>query len=114
MAARAVTSEVLDPTARVRSFIDGEPAIVMRSYTARGPVAMAMFAAEAPIFEQFGYITTSHSWIPNEWGPGWLAIALVLVPLLIGLVILLIMAAVKPAGTLIVIYRHEAVLPEHP
>lgn len=94
---------------RVLELTASRPTIIFRSYTANSREAARTFAQEAPIFEDQGYIPVSHSWVPGEWGSGWMILALGTVVIGIGLVLLLAMAAIRPVGTLTVMYRLEEI-----
>jgi hypothetical protein len=101
--------ESSDVEARVLELTLGRPTIIFRSYTARSREAIRTFAAEAPIFEEHGYVPVSHSWVPGEWGSGWMIVALGTVFIGIGLILLLAMAAIRPSGTSTVMYRLEEI-----
>ena len=116
-----MTGESDDLEARVLELTKSRPTIIFRSYTANSREAVRTFAEEAPVFEEHGYIPASHSWVPGEWGSGWMILALGTIVLFgIGLILLLAMAAIRPAGTLTVMYRLEeipgvtTVTPERP
>jgi hypothetical protein len=104
-----MTRESTDVETRVLELTASRPTIIFRSYTAGFAQATRTFAEEAPVFEEHGYIPASHSWVPGEWGSGWMTLALVTVFIGIGLILLLGMAAIRPAGTLTVMYRLEEI-----
>jgi hypothetical protein len=104
-----VQRESSDLETRVLELTASRPTIIFRSYTAGFRQAAHTFAEEAPIFEDHGYIPVSHSWVPGEWGSGWMILALGTVFIGIGLILLLGMAAIRPSGTLTVMYRLEEI-----
>ena len=95
--------------ARVLELTRDRPTIIFRPYTASSREAARTFAAEALIFEEHGYVPVSHSWVPGEWGSGWMVLALGTALVGIGLILLLAMAAIRPSGTLTVMYRLEEI-----
>lgn len=104
-----MTGDGSDLEARVLELTATRPTIIFRSYTAGYRQAVRTFAEEAPVFEEHGYVPASHSWVPGEWGSGWMILALGTVFIGIGLIILLGMAAIRPNGTLTVMYRLEEI-----
>lgn len=79
--------------------------IVTRVYRGRPEQAMAMFLADAEIMARQGYVPISQVYTPGSWGVGAFIIALVLLFVVVGLLVLLYLLMVKPAGMLTVTYQ---------
>ena len=82
----------------------GEP-ILVRSYGGKPEVANALFAAEAAALAEHGYVPISQVYAPGSWGAGAFIIALLLLLFVVGILVLLYLLMVKPAGTLMVTYQ---------
>lgn len=86
-----------------------EPASVVRIYHGnQQPDAVFEFREEAQVFAAQGYIPSSQSWAPGQWGCGmWLVALLLCFGFGIGVLVFLYMLIVKPAGTLTVTYVRQ-------
>ena len=54
-----------------------------------------------------GYVPTSQTWTPGEYGCGSFLVALLLCLLVIGILVFIYMLIVKPPGTLTVTYEYR-------
>jgi hypothetical protein len=66
---------------------------------------MAQFQADAALLAQQGYVPISQVYTPGSWGLGAFIIAVVLLLFLVGILVLLYLLMVKPAGMLTVTYQ---------
>ena len=62
------------------------------------------FQAETTAMSEAGYEPTSQSWAQGQWGGGSVLLALLMFVILVGVLLLIFMLIVKPAGTLTVTY----------
>lgn len=69
--------------------------------------AIASFQRDAEQLAQSGYVPTSQSWAPGQWGCGAFLVALLLFLILIGILVFIYMLLVKPDGTLTVTYQYQ-------
>ena len=84
---------------------DPLPLSIVREYKGKQQKdANSEFAKEAAQFAALGYVVTSQSWAPGQWGCGAFLVAIVLFIVLVGILVFLYMLFVKPAGTLTVTY----------
>lgn len=84
----------------------GTSDIVVRTYRGSQAQAAAAMAAEAAVFAKDGYRPASQSWADGQWGAGAYLVGLLLILAFgIGLLVLLYLVVVKPAGTLTVTYQ---------
>jgi hypothetical protein len=86
------------------------PLTIIREYKGKQQKdANGAFAAEAARFAAVGYVVTSQSWAQGQWGCGaWLLGAILILAIGFGLLILLYLLVVKPAGTLTVTYTLQS------
>jgi hypothetical protein len=89
--------------------------ILIRTYVGNEVSATQAYQNDAIQLAKQGYFPTTQSWAPGSYGCGAFLVALVLCLLLIGILIFIYMALVKPAGTLTVTYelRELAEKPEN-
>lgn len=81
------------------------PATIVRAYRGKQQAdAVAWFEEDAAELAPSGYVPTSQSWAPGQWGAGAFIVALLLVFILVGILVFIYMLLVKPAGTLTVTY----------
>jgi hypothetical protein len=96
----------------VASLVESEPTTVVRTYRGHQQSdVVPAFQAEAKLFADHGYVPTSQSWAPGQWGCGAFLIALLLAIVIIGLLIFLYLLLIKPDGTLTVVYARQAPAP---
>jgi hypothetical protein len=89
------------------------PSTVIRNYRGRQQAdAVAAFQAEAAEFSKFGYVPTSQSWAPGQWGCGTFLVAALLIVILVGIIVFIYMLIVKPDGTLTVVFTRQTSLQE--
>jgi hypothetical protein len=85
----------------------GEP-ILTRTYRGKVEEATAQFQVDAAILAQHGYVPISQIYAPGSWGAGAFIIALILLLFVVGILVLLYLLMVKPAGSLTVTYQLQA------
>jgi hypothetical protein len=84
------------------------PPVITRVYRGNPDYVTRMMQWEAQRFQQVGYAITSQSHVAGEWGCGpFLAAAILILALGIGLLVLVYLVAVKPDGTLTVVYQRR-------
>jgi len=98
----------LDELAR-RASVDHKDQVVIKTYKGSQSAAAALFQADATKMAAQGYVPTSQTWAPGAYGCGSFLVALALCVVLIGIVIFIYMALVKPDGILSVTYELRAV-----
>lgn len=83
------------------------PPVILREYRGRQQKdANAAFARDAAALAADGYFPTTQSWAPGQWGCGAYLLGLLAILLFgIGLLVILYLIVVKPAGTLTVTYE---------
>jgi hypothetical protein len=88
------------------------PATLIRRYKgAKQADAVAAFQLDAKELAKQGYAPTTQSWAEGQWGCWAFLAALLLCLLLVGILILIYMLLMMPAGTLTVTYtRNDAVV----
>ncbi len=85
---------------------------IVRSYRGRQQAdAVRFYEADAARLAQEGYVPTSQSWAPGQWGCGAFLVALLLFVVLIGILVFIYMLVVKPEGTLTVTYSRVVPAP---
>ena len=70
------------------------------------------FQADSEQMAAHGYFPTSQTWTPGEWAARDFIVALLLCFILVGIVALIYMIIVKPAGTLRVTYERKTAIEE--
>ena len=80
---------------------------VVRIYKGSQSEATAAFQKDAVIMAAHGYVPTSQTWTPGEYGCGSFLVALLLCLLVIGILVFIYMLIVKPPGTLTVTYEYR-------
>lgn len=81
------------------------PRTLVRTYKgANQSDATALFQEDSQLLSQRGYLPTTVSWAPGQWGCGAFLVALLLFVVLVGIFVFLYMLIVKPDGTLTVTY----------
>lgn len=83
--------------------------IIVRTYKGSQSGAARAFQRDAEKLAAQGYYPISQSWAQGSWGCGAFIIGLLLALILIGIIVLIYMLLVKPAGTLTVTYEKRAV-----
>ena len=90
---------------RTETLADQNPVIV-KTYPGKSlDVATAAYQADAPRMAASGYVPTSQTWAPGEYGCGSFIAALLLCVILVGIFVFFYMLIVKPDGTLTVTYE---------
>lgn len=87
--------------------------VIVRVYRGSRADSFGAFQMDAVSTGAAGYVPTSQSWTPGQWGAGQFFLALLLCLVLIGFIVFIYMAIVKPAGSLSVIYQRTAQAPNH-
>ncbi len=89
--------------------------LITKTYKGSQAKATALFQKDAEILARQGYVPTSQTWAPGQYGCGAFLLALLLCFLIIGLLVFVYMLIVKPDGTLSVIYeaRGQVDNPQH-
>ncbi len=78
---------------------------IVRSYRGRQQAdALRAFQRDATDLAEQGYVPTSQSWAPGQWGCGAFLVAVLLFVVLVGIFVFIYMLIVKPEGTLTVTY----------
>jgi hypothetical protein len=78
------------------------PPTLSRSYRGRGDEARRYRDLDAQMLAERGYFPTSENYVPGQWRPvDWLA------AILFGLIWVILLIVVKPAGTVTVIYTRS-------
>jgi hypothetical protein len=84
--------------------------IIVKTYAGKSlEVATAAYQVDAPRIAASGYVPTSQTWAPGEYGCGSFIGALILCFILVGIFVFLYMLIVKPDGTLTVTYELRAI-----
>lgn len=84
---------------------------IIKTYTGKKEVAASLFEADAKKMAQEGYYPVSQSFEPGTWGCGAFLIAVLACFILVGILALIYMLIVKPAGTLTVTYEYRGEQP---
>ncbi|HEX5039860.1 MAG TPA: hypothetical protein VFW95_06985 [Candidatus Limnocylindria bacterium] len=80
--------------------------IMVRSYAgANQGEAAARYAEDALKLADDGWVAVTQTWVADDWNPAAYLAALVLVIFVIGIVLLIVMALIKPTRTLLVTYQ---------
>jgi hypothetical protein len=82
---------------------------VVKTYTGSQVEAIGLCQVDAIVMSSDGYSPTSQSWAPGQWGAWAFIGAIALCFFVIGIIPLVYMLIVKPAGTLTVTYERRAV-----
>jgi hypothetical protein len=90
---------------------EGLQPVIIRNYRGSQAESFGAFQRDVASMGAAGYVPTSQSWTPGQWGAGSFIVALLLCLILIGLIVFLFMLIVKPAGMLTVIYQRSAQAP---
>ena len=89
--------------------VPSEPAqkqkTIVKNYTGKQTDATKLYEEDAVRMAEDGYYTVSQSYQPGTWGCGAFIIAVLACFLIIGILALIYMLIVKPAGTLTVTYE---------
>jgi len=85
----------------------GLPPVLTRTYAGKPNEVEVLRAADAEALEGRGYFPSSQSYIEGRWSRGAWVMAFLALTFLLGILILAYMIAVKPAGTLTVIYERR-------
>lgn len=89
---------------------DGNPAkTLVRTYRGSEAQAMEAYRRDAAGLAQDGYHPTSQVWAPGTWGCGAFLFAFLLCVILVGIIVLIYMVIVKPAGVLTVTYQLQQI-----
>ena len=83
------------------------PATIVRMYKGKQADANAAFQQDAAALAGQGYVPTSQSWAPGQWGRGAFMLAVFLFLFLIGILVFIYMLLFKPDGTLTVTYTRQ-------
>ena len=103
---RPSTDSGTDPYA---GLFASKPGSVIRTYHGQQQAdAVTAFQWEAAAFAQRGYVPSSQSWAPGQWGAGAFVAAILLMFVLVGFLVFLYLLIVKPEGTLTVTYVRQA------
>jgi len=78
---------------------------VVKTYTGSQSEATTAFQRDAAKMAAQGYVPTSQTWTPGEYGCGSFLVALLLCVVVIGILVFIYMLIVKPPGTLTVNYE---------
>lgn len=78
---------------------------VVREYRGSLAAATAAFEHEAPALAAAGYTPVREDYTPGSWSRGQYLLAILLIPLVIGIVMLIYLAFNAPEGTLAVTFR---------
>ena len=92
------------PAPVVTSRPSNKQPVIIITYTGSQAEATAAFQEDAIAMAARGYIPTSQTWTPGEYGCGSFLMALLLCVILIGFLVFVYMLIVKPPGTLTVNY----------
>jgi hypothetical protein len=85
---------------------------LIRTYSGDQIAASRQFQKEAEVLSAKGYVPVSQSYQPGSWGCGAFLAALVFALVFIGIIVLIYMLIVKPAGTLTVTYELRGTQPD--
>ena len=80
------------------------PATIVRTYRGSEQDAARQFQRDAAELAKSGYRPTGQTWAPGSYGCGCFLVAALLLLFVVGILILLYLIMVKPAGTLTVTY----------
>ncbi len=84
------------------------PPVLTRTYHGKQAEAASLYAQDSTLLAAHGYAPTQQFYAPGEWGCGaFLLAALAILLFGFGLLILLYLVIVKPAGTLTVTYQRH-------
>ena len=82
----------------------GKKQNIVKSYKGRQEVAQKAYLKDAEKLLKKGYFPSDDRWEEGKWGGGSFFVALLLCFVLIGIIVFIYMALVKPPGTLTVTY----------
>jgi len=85
-----------------------QKSVLIRAYKGKLAEATAAFQAESATLATEGYVPASQNWVPGTYSGKDFMVALLLCFLLIGIIVFIYMAIVKPPGTLNVTYELRA------
>ena len=99
-------SDAASATATLEAIALARTPVLVRTYRGDSQADTdATFRVEAEVLGRHGYVPTSQSWSPGQWGCSAFVVAVLLFWLLIGILILFYLLIVKPEGTLTVTYE---------
>lgn len=81
--------------------------VVVRRYIGKQEQAFVDFQVDAAQMSRAGWFPTAQQYIPGAWGAGAFVIAVLLFLLVFGILVLIYLLLVKPAGTLVVTYQYR-------
>ncbi len=87
----------------------GKHSAIVKTYKGSQSEATTAFEKDAVKMAAQGYIPTSQTWAPGEYGCGSFVAALLLCVILIGVLVFIYMLIVKPPGTLTVNYEFRGI-----
>jgi len=100
---------IIDNREKKVNSVPSEPAekqkTVVKTYTGKQTEATKLYEEDAVRMSEDGYFPVSQSYHPGTWGCGAFIIAVLAGFLIIGIIALIYMLIVKPAGTLTVTYE---------
>ena len=80
--------------------------VMIRTYAGNNQMhAAGMYAEDAPNLAAEGWVPVAQVWVADEWSTAAIALAAVLVIVGIGIILLAVMAFIKPTRTLLVTYQ---------
>ena len=80
--------------------------VMIRTYAGNNQMhAARMYAEDAPNLAAEGWAPVTQVWVADEWSTAAIALAAVLVLVGIGIILLAVMAFIKPMRTLMVTYE---------
>lgn len=83
--------------------------VMIRTYGGKNQMdAARMYAEDAPNLATDGWVAVTVVWVADEWSTAAIALAAVLILVGIGIIMLAVMAVIKPTRTLLVTYQREA------
>ena len=84
------------------------PAAMVRRYKGASQAdTLRDFEIEAAVLSKAGYIPTTQSWTRGQWGTSAWILAFLALIFVIGIIVLVYMIAVRPAGELVVTYEFK-------
>lgn len=94
-----------DRTTKKNGEMSGQRQVIVKTYRGNQTRATELFHQDAALMAAQGYVPTSQTWAPGEYGCGAFLLALLLCFLIIGILVFIYMLLVKPDGTLSVTYE---------
>lgn len=80
--------------------------VMVRTYAGKNQMdASRIYAEDAPNLAAEGWVPVTQVWVADEWATAAIALAAVLVLVGIGIILLAVMAFIKPTRTLLVTYQ---------